>query len=508
MPKILALGFLLTAVLAGPADAAEPPMMSVVVRPPSGSEPNFTRIEKLSRIGAVGLLVPDAGPKTNRERALAALRSGQVRNSLLGGGPPGEIVIREISHGPESRVRGPKIVVSLPPGTRPNDRRYLIAVIAPGYRGILTSDSTRIPGLVSIVDVAPTALGLDEKLGSTADPRPVLTLYGLDRRINRHRDAKTPFLLMSLALIAFLAAFWRPAVLMAVAAVLLGNLALGMTPWTDAWGFFLLLVLACAAALFAYLPLVAHGFLLAGVLAAYLVAMGVDERWVALSPLGPTQNARFYGLSNLLATLLLVPALAGAAILGRRFGIWAFGAVAALALVTVGGSQFGADGGGVLVLLAGYGVFIILRNGLTRRTLIAAAAVLAVLAAALALGGESHVTDALGDGPAGLAEDLWRRIRLSWLRATSGFGVGLLVGAGIATLAVLALRERRPLHTAYLAALAVSLVVNDSPNDVVLAGLAGYLALSSAPEVARPADERVTPAAPEPTARSAPAASP
>ena len=35
-------------------------------------------------------------------------------------------------------------------------------------------------------------------------------------------------------------------------------------------------------------------------LVAYLVAMGVDDRWVALSPLGPSQNARFYGISNLL----------------------------------------------------------------------------------------------------------------------------------------------------------------------------------------------------------------
>jgi hypothetical protein len=229
---------------------------------------------------------------------------------------------------------------------------------------------------------------------------------------------------------------------------------------------------------------------------------------VALSPLGPTQNARFYGLSNLLATLLLVPALAGAVLLGRRFGMWAFAAVAALALVTVGGSQFGADGGGVVVLLAGYAALIAPYHGLTKRTAIAATAVVAVLALALAVGGESHVTDALGDGPVGLAEDLWRRLRLSWLRATSGWGVGLLVGAGVAALAGLALRERRPLLVSFLVALAVSLVVNDSPNDVIVAGLAGYLALSSAPGVARPAGERATQAARGPRAQSAPAATP
>jgi hypothetical protein len=291
--------------------------------------------------------------------------------------------------------------------------------------------------------------------------------------------------------------------------VLLANLALGIAGATETWVDVLTILLFVATSLaFARLPLVAHGLLLAGVLAAYLVAMGVDDSWVALSPLGPTQNARFYGLSNLLATFLLVPALAGAALLGRTFGLWAFGAVAALALLTVGASPFGADGGGVLVLLAGFGVLLALDYGLTRRTAVVAAAAAGVLALALAVGGESHVTDALRDGPAGLAEDFWRRLELSWLRATSGWGVGLLVGGGVVALVLLAIRERRALLTAYLAALAVSLLVNDSPNDVIVAGLVGYVALSSAPGVARPAGERARPAAPGRRAQSAPAASP
>jgi hypothetical protein len=357
------------------------------------------------------------------------------------------------------------------------------------------------------VDVAPTALDREGALGSTSDTDPVAALADLDARIRDHRDAKTPVLLVSLALIVALAAFLPSAVLPGFAAILLANLVLGIAGSTEAWINVSVIVGFVAASLvFARLPLVAHGLLLAGVLAAYLVAMGVDERWVALSPFGPSQNARFYGLSNLLATLLLVPALAGAALLGRALGLWAFGAVAALALVTVGGSQFGADGGGVIVLLAGYAALIVPDYGLTRRTAIAAVAIVVVLVLALAVGGESHVTDALGDGPVGLAEDFWRRLRLSWLRATSGWGVGLLVGAGVAALAVLALRERRPLLTAFLVALAVSLLVNDSPNDVIVAGLAGYLALSSAPGVARPAAERAMSVARGQRAQSAPAA--
>ena len=501
MPKILALALLVAAGYAAPAAAAE---LRVVVVP--GLE--LADLRPLSEHGAVGLLVPDAGPETSAARALAALERGEVRNSLLGDNPPGDpLVEADFAQGPPA---GRVIVLGLPRGgLQPNDRRYPIAVLGPGYRGLLTSESTRIPGLVSIVDVAPTALDREGRLGSTAADDPVSELSGLDARIRANREAKTAVLLVSLALLVALAVFVPAAVLPGLAAVLLANLALGIAGATEVWVDVLVIVLFAAAALvFARLPLVAHGLLLAGVLAAYLVAMAIDDRWVALSPLGPTQNARFYGLSNLLATLMLAPALAGAAILGRRFGLWAFGAGAALALITVGGSQFGADGGGVLVLLAGYGVLIALEYGLTRRTAIAAAAAAGVLVLALALGGGSHVTEALSDGPAGLAGDFWRRLELSWLRATSGWGVGLLVGGGIVVLALLALRERRALLTAYLVALAVSLLVNDSPNDVIIAGLVGYLALSSAPGVAPRAGERATPAAPARRAQSVPAASP
>jgi hypothetical protein len=117
-----------------------------------------------------------------------------------------------------------------------------------------------------------------------------------------------------------------------------------------------------------------------------------------------------------------------------------------------------------------------------------------VLFVALAVGGASHVTDALSDGPVGLAEDLGRRLRLSFERTTNGIGVALLVFGGVVAFVILGLRERRPLLLALLAALGVSLIVNDSPNDVVVAGLACYLVLSSAPGLARPASGRARPA--------------
>jgi hypothetical protein len=455
--------------------------------------------------GAVGLLVPDAGPETSAARSRAALERGEVRNSILGGLPGGKPLVE--AETAAAIPSGPAIVLALPQGgLQPNDRRYPIAVLGDDYHGVLTSESTRIPGLVSIVDVAPTALGRDDALGSTADDDPLATLNDFDRRIDANRDAKAPVLLLSLALIVAVAVFLPAAVLPAFAAVLLANLALGAVGATEVWVDTLAVAVAVAASLaLARAGPRVHGLLLAAVLGAYLVSMAIEERWVALSPLGPTQNARFYGLSNLLATLLLVPSLAGAALLGRRFGMWAFVGVAALALVTVGGSSFGADGGGAVVLLAGFLVLAGLEHGFDRRLAVGAAIVVGLLAVALAVGGSSHVTDALAGGPAGLAEDLGRRLQLSFERATDSVAVAALVFGGIAALVAVGWRERRPILVALLAAIAVSLLVNDSPNDVVVGGLACYLTLSSAPGLARPATGRARPAPRARRARTAPA---
>ena len=53
-----------------------------------------------------------------------------------------------------------------------------------GYRGVLTSRSTRIPGLVSVADIAPTALGEDGALGFEPRDDPLAALADLDRRID------------------------------------------------------------------------------------------------------------------------------------------------------------------------------------------------------------------------------------------------------------------------------------------------------------------------------------
>ena len=178
--------------------------------------------------------------------------------------------------------------------------------------------------------------------------------------------------------------------------------------------------------------------------------------------------------------MLLVPALLGAWLLGR-VGI----AVGALAVVTVAGTRFGADGGGLLVLLAGYATLLLRPHAARLRPVHAAAALAAVVAVGVALvgldaalGGSSHVTEAVGDGPGAVVGNVADRLELSARRAFAGIGPAFAVLASLVVLVVVALRRPRlPLTDALLVALLVSLVVNDTPGDVLGMGAAAAFAI-------------------------------
>jgi hypothetical protein len=484
---VVALAFM--ALMAGPAQATD---FEVVV------VPGFTvdDLERSQDRGAVGLLNPGAGPETSAELATASLVRGEVRNSLRGGSPTGPELI-DLAEGELDSASGPTIYVGLPEGgLQPNDRRYPILVVGPGYEGLLTSDSTRIPGLVSVVDVAPTALGREDALGSEPAEDAAATLLDLDDRIDENNQVRLPATLLVCALVIILALVAPAAAVPGFAAALLANLILGVAGVSAFWAVLAVLGLAVALggpalALLLRSPL-ALGAFLVGVLGAYLLALGIDGTTVALSPFGPTQNSRYFGLSNLLETMLLVPALAGAALLTTALGWAAFAGTALLAFVTVAGNRFGADGGGAIVLAAGFAVLAVLLAGGGRRSLALAVGVSLAVALGLigldaATGGSSHVTSALEDGPVGLGGDLIERVELSWERATSSWWVALAVACLVALLAILVVRTlRRPepldelaVPLSLAAAIAVSLVVNDSPTDVLLVGLAGYTAVAA-----------------------------
>jgi mono/diheme cytochrome c family protein len=409
--------------------------------------------ERYAGSGAIGLAVPGAGPTVTREAARRTLLTGKVASSLIGGPKDGTPLIT-LDEGPP-----PDTLVVLPPKGRTENDRYPIAV-SPGPRGVLTSDSTRIDGLVSLADVANGEM----RVVSVADP--VATLARLQHRIERNDRIRLPLTLLAGA-IAYLCALFAPAIAPRVLLV-----ALAANLWLAGWWVVALVALAGLV-----LPL---GVACATVLAAYLLVLGFDPESVALSPFGPSQAGRFYGVSNLLETMLLVPALLGAARLGRA-GI----AVGALALVTVAGSRFGADGGGLIVLLAAYATLLLrsagARLGATRLALVGVGAVaLGVLLVGVdaALGGSSHVTHAVGDGPGALLGDLADRLEISARRTFDAFGPAFAALASLAVLVFVATRRPHgPLTDAILVGILVSLLVNDTPGDVLGMGAVGAFVL-------------------------------
>jgi hypothetical protein len=157
--------------------------------------------------------------------------------------------------------------------------------------------------------------------------------------------------------------------------------------------------------------------------------------------------------------------------------------VALVVSAAVASSRIGADGGGLVVYLVGF-LVLGLRVGrvpalrAAAATAVAAGAALLLVGIDAATGGSSHVTDAVGGGPGSLVGDLAHRVHLSVASVASTWNNALLFGASIAVLVWLAfLQPRLPVLDALLAALAVSLVVNDTPTDVAGWGVLSALVL-------------------------------
>ena len=114
---------------------------------------------------------------------------------------------------PARRAAPRTIIVTLPPKCDTpvaNDKRYYVVVLGGGFHGLLVSKTTRIPGLVSIVDIAPTALGHQRgSLTSTPAPHAIATLKTLNAQIHANNRLKLAALIV-LACFALLLAAVRP----------------------------------------------------------------------------------------------------------------------------------------------------------------------------------------------------------------------------------------------------------------------------------------------------------
>jgi hypothetical protein len=446
-------------------------------------------IPGLAQEGAVGLLVPNAGPRTSAGDAFAGMVRGVLYNARLP--RPNDFVLIHVTKANEIPRHGPLIVVGLPPeGTTKNGTRYPIAVLGPGWHGTLSSSLTRVPGLVSMADVARTALQTPHALHASASRDAGASVLRLESRIEVARSSALAATLLVLGLLVAFALFFPSGAPSALGAALAANLALGWAAAGSAAPRLVLLGLCTVAGGILGTRFLrsraALGAALVGVLAAYAVVMAIHPWALSLAPLGPELTSRFYGVSNLLETLLLVPALVGAKLLGERFGPFAFGAVALLALTTIAENRLGDDGGGALVVAVAFAVLAVTMTSARWRVIVPALG-LAVVAVAALLGADAasttsdHLSGALNGGLRGLAHVAQNRVPLSYARMIEQwylvFPAVIALGVGIAVIRGARSRREAAVPIALIAGLAVSVLVNDSPASVSLAGLTALLAV-------------------------------
>jgi hypothetical protein len=400
-------------------------------------------------------------------------------------------VLIHVRHVTEIPAHGPAIVVGLPPATSaPNDRRYPIAVIGRGYHGLLASSLTRVPGLVSIADVARTALQTPHSLDTRRDGGPVATSYRLEDQIDVARSTTMASSVLVLSLLVFFALLYPRGSPTAMGTAIAVNLALGWFPSGDAAPRVTLLGLCMVAGGLLGPRLLRGrtqlGLALTALLAAYAVSMLARPSTLSLAPIGPELTSRFFGVSNLLETWLLFPAIAGAAFLGRRFGPLAFVAVGALALATIAENKLGADGGGAIVVGVAFALLAVELIGARRRYTLPALGIAAIVVLALvnldaAASGPDHLRGALHGGFNGVANVAANRVPLAYARMLEQWWLfipglaGLIVG--IAVMRTARSRADRAAAAALLGGLLASLLVNDSPGPVMIGGLAAVLSI-------------------------------
>jgi hypothetical protein len=381
------------------------------------------------------------------------------------------------------------IVVKLPPRGRPsaNQSLYRIAVIGRGFHGLLTSPTTRIPGLVSIVDVAPTALG-HARGGMSWTPAgaSVAQLDRLDAQIHSEDRLKYAGLFIAAAIVILLALLGWTAARTAIPAALLANLALGVFHVTNEVA--IVAVFTALSALGAlWLGRVCRDDLavlglVVLVLLVYLVVFVEQPEWAAVTPLGPDQNLRFWGIGDQIATLLFAPLLAGAVIARQRLGWVGFVSFSLLGLFVMTDNRLGANGGGAI----GLGLALALLGArLSRRGLLAfigaltvsAAIVLGIVQHGLSSPGPNHLRSAFGSGIRGFLDVAVNRVPLVYGPAVHDWPLTLplavlLVASGALAFRVTRARVSRDLLLALATGLIASLLINDATGFMLAGGIA------------------------------------
>jgi hypothetical protein len=446
-------------------------------------------LPQLATEGAVGLMVPNAGPRTSQAAAFEGMVRGILYNTRLP--RPHDTVLIHVTQSTEIPQHGPAIVVGLPPATTTaNDRRYPIAVIGRGYHGLLTSSLTRVPGLVSIADVARTALQTPHALDTRRDGGPVATSYRLESQIDVARGSTMAASVLVLCLLVMFALFYPRGAPTALGAAIAVNLVMGWFPTGDTAPRVMLMgLVTIAGGLFGpmfFRRKTQLGIAMVVLLGAYAASMLIRPSTLSLAPVGPELTSRFFGVSNLLETWLLFPALLGAAALAKRFGPVAFVAIGGLALATIAENALGADGGGAIVVGVAFALLAVELLGARRRYILPALVAAAFVVFSLvnidaSVSAPDHLRGALHGGVNGLMNVAANRVPLAYARMVEQWWL-LIPGLAAVIIGVAVARggrsrAERAVATALLGGLAASLLVNDSPGPVMIAGLAAVLAI-------------------------------
>ena len=452
-------------------------------------------------------------------------------------GCPGlNVVAAEIGDLPAriERLGGRDMLIALERPAPAQGDLLSVGIAGDGFDGLLTSDSTRLPGLVLTTDLAPTIL---ERLGlavpAEMSGNPVRTegepsgaeVTALEDRLGEVRPRRGPVIgttvlawvaltLSAMALAGARAA--RPALmLLALSAIylpalLLGGAAIEPAEWVEALIVGLGAPLLAAATLVLLRGYAAIAAACAATVLAYAIDVVAGSPLTALSLMGPNPalGVRFFGIGNeleaTLAPLVLIGAGAGIAAWmpsaevrrdGGPAAAIAFGVACLLATAAFAPGRFGADVGAAIVLAVGGGVAAaaVLRAA-RRRTVVlvlaAPVAALALLAAAdLLLGGDAHLSRSVleAGGLDEVGEVAERRLRLSAASFSKTFGSPFLFLAVVLIVLGIVFRhriaawfaDRRPALAGFLgaiAAIAVGTLANDSGVLLLMIGT-GYVAL-------------------------------
>lgn len=329
------------------------------------------------------------------------------------------------------------IVIESPPAE--SGDQLAIAIAAPGYRGMLESESTRTSGYVLTTDIAPTILdyfglrtppamtGLPLGSGGRVDFQALNELEGRYQQVGKRRGTALLLPLLIWGLVAAGAAGFggrrlgRPAIeLLTLSTVLLPAALLLTASFSPSLAveqvIATVLPVAVGLALMRTLP----GYrALAAACALTVVPFAIDmlagSRLTPKAVVGPNPGlgARFYGIGNELESSLMILTSVG---VGTALATWGRGLDArrsALAFVGAGvvgsvifaAGRFGADVGAAIIFPVAAVVAAALIVGRPRLAwlggLVALVALALLAIADTYLGGESHYVRALFDGSSG-----------------------------------------------------------------------------------------------------------